>query len=91
MKTGTKKFLCTALTAAMVLPMVACGSNGGNAGNNSNGGSKTAKVAGLEKTEVQMVVRYLTSQFGTTSLRAVSQIIARIMRRSMRLMVRSVT
>ena len=52
MKTGTKKFLCTALTAAMVLPMVACGSNGGNAGNNSNGGSKTAKVAGLEKTEV---------------------------------------
>ncbi len=52
MKTGTKKFLCTALTAAMVLPMVACGSNGGNAGNNGNGGSKTAKVAGLEKTEV---------------------------------------
>ena len=46
MKKGTKKFLCTALTAAMVLPMVACGSNGGNSG------SKSSAAGGLDKTEV---------------------------------------
>ena len=48
MKTSTKRFLCTALTAAMVLPMAACGAKSGG----SKGGSASVKASGLTKTEV---------------------------------------